>query len=208
MPLMQNRRRFLASLSSAAAAGLFDTPKVRGEEAPLETTRIRLYDWTGLCIAPQFVAESLFVNENDGMATITLRRSGDLRQAVTLDYSTSDGTAAAGKDYSPQNGTITFAPGAATQTIKIPILDNPSVDGPRTVNVTVSNSAVFPKPSTATLTIGENEQQVLFDPSFASDQAAFRPGGNYRLTADPPATISLPGTRYVAIRLRAEAPRK
>jgi len=43
----------------------------------------------------------------------------------------------------------------------------------------VSNSAIFPKPSTATLTIGDNEQQVLFDPSFASDQAAFAPGGDY-----------------------------
>ena len=32
-----------------------------------------------------------------------------------------------------------------------------------------------------------------------------RPNGNYRLTADPAATISLPGKPYLAIRLRAEA---
>jgi NitT/TauT family transport system substrate-binding protein len=63
MSFIQNRRRFLTGLSSAAAAGLFDTSNGLAEEAPLETTRIRLYDWTGLCIAPQFVAEELLKGE-------------------------------------------------------------------------------------------------------------------------------------------------
>jgi hypothetical protein len=44
---------------------------------------------------PQFVTDSLLVNENAGLAAVTLRRSGDLSQAITLDYSTSDGSAAA-----------------------------------------------------------------------------------------------------------------
>jgi Domain of unknown function (DUF5060)/Protein of unknown function (DUF4038)/Domain of unknown function (DUF5605) len=35
-----------------------------------------------------------------------------------------------------------------------------------------------------------------------------KPNGRYRLTADPPATIPLPGTPYLGIRLRAEAPKK
>jgi NitT/TauT family transport system substrate-binding protein len=63
MSFIQNRRRFLTGLSSAAAAGLFDTSNALAEEAPLETTRIWLYDWTGLCIAPQFVAEELLKSE-------------------------------------------------------------------------------------------------------------------------------------------------
>jgi NitT/TauT family transport system substrate-binding protein len=63
MPVTQNRRLFLASLSSAATAGLFGGSKAVAEEAPLETTRIRLYDATGLCLAPQFVAEELLKGE-------------------------------------------------------------------------------------------------------------------------------------------------
>jgi NitT/TauT family transport system substrate-binding protein len=63
MPVMQDRRRFLATLSSTAAAGLLHVPNVLGQEAPLETTRIRLYDWSGVCIAPQFVAEELLKSE-------------------------------------------------------------------------------------------------------------------------------------------------
>ncbi len=63
MPVMQDRRRFLATLSSTAAAGLLDVANVLGQEAPLETTRIRLYEWTSVCIAPQFVAEELLKAE-------------------------------------------------------------------------------------------------------------------------------------------------
>jgi NitT/TauT family transport system substrate-binding protein len=63
MPVVQDRRRFLATLSSATAAALFGGSKALAEEAPLETTRIRLYDWAGVCIAPQFVAEELLKNE-------------------------------------------------------------------------------------------------------------------------------------------------
>jgi hypothetical protein len=35
-----------------------------------------------------------------------------------------------------------------------------------------------------------------------------KPNGRYRLTADPPSAIKLPGTPYIAIRLRAEPPKK
>jgi hypothetical protein len=35
-----------------------------------------------------------------------------------------------------------------------------------------------------------------------------RANGNYRLTGDPPATISLPGKPYLAIRLWAEIPKE
>src|SRR6516165_4234382 len=63
MSFIQNRRHFLTSLSSAAAAALFDTSNALAEDAPPETTRIRLYDWSGVCIAPQFVAEELLKSE-------------------------------------------------------------------------------------------------------------------------------------------------
>jgi NitT/TauT family transport system substrate-binding protein len=63
MPVVQDRRRFLATFSSATAAALFGGSKALAQEAPLETTRIRLYDWAGVCIAPQFVAEEILKNE-------------------------------------------------------------------------------------------------------------------------------------------------
>ena len=62
MQSAQTRRRLLATLSSATAASLFDG-KVSGQEAPLETTTIRLGKIPGVCIAPQYVAEELLRGE-------------------------------------------------------------------------------------------------------------------------------------------------
>jgi NitT/TauT family transport system substrate-binding protein len=59
MSTVQNRRRFLATLSSAGAAGLVGSPKSFAQEAPPETTTLRLAKINGICIAPQYVAEEL-----------------------------------------------------------------------------------------------------------------------------------------------------
>ncbi len=54
-----SRRRMLATLSSAAAAGLIGGAKVSAQEAPPETTTIRLVKNAGICIAPQYIADEL-----------------------------------------------------------------------------------------------------------------------------------------------------
>jgi NitT/TauT family transport system substrate-binding protein len=59
MQIMLSRRRFLASATLAAAAGLVGTPESSAAEPPLETTTIRLVKNSGICIAPQYIAEEL-----------------------------------------------------------------------------------------------------------------------------------------------------
>jgi NitT/TauT family transport system substrate-binding protein len=54
----QTRRRFLAALSMAGAAGLLRTPPAQAAEAPPETTTVRLIKGS-ICSAPQNVAEEL-----------------------------------------------------------------------------------------------------------------------------------------------------
>jgi NitT/TauT family transport system substrate-binding protein len=58
MPTTQTRRRFLAALASAGAAGLAHVPPAFGEEGVLETTAVR-FQKPGLCGAPQYVAAEL-----------------------------------------------------------------------------------------------------------------------------------------------------
>jgi NitT/TauT family transport system substrate-binding protein len=65
---MQNRRRFLATLSSAGAAGLMGRSNSLAQEASPETTIIRLAKNQSLCIAPQYVAEDLLRAE--GFTTV------------------------------------------------------------------------------------------------------------------------------------------
>src|SRR5262245_47177068 len=65
---MQDRRRFLATLSSAGAAGLICGSKSLAQEGPPETTTIRLAKNQSLCIQPQYVAEDLLRAE--GFTTV------------------------------------------------------------------------------------------------------------------------------------------
>jgi NitT/TauT family transport system substrate-binding protein len=63
MQTIQSRRRFLTSLSSAGAAGIIGAAPSFAQEAPPETTTIRLTKISGICIAPQYVAEELLKSE-------------------------------------------------------------------------------------------------------------------------------------------------
>jgi NitT/TauT family transport system substrate-binding protein len=59
MQVWQSRRDFLAGLSGAGAAGILGTGAARADEPPPETTTIRLSKVSGICIAPQYVADEL-----------------------------------------------------------------------------------------------------------------------------------------------------
>jgi NitT/TauT family transport system substrate-binding protein len=59
MQMAQNRRRFLAALSSAAAAGFIGAPLSNAQDGRLETTTVRIAKIAGICIAPQYVADEL-----------------------------------------------------------------------------------------------------------------------------------------------------
>jgi NitT/TauT family transport system substrate-binding protein len=59
MQIRQNRRRFLASLSATGAAGILGARATLADQAPPETTTIRLGRLPNLCLAPQYAAEEL-----------------------------------------------------------------------------------------------------------------------------------------------------
>jgi NitT/TauT family transport system substrate-binding protein len=59
MQIIQSRRDFLVSASSAAAAGVLGARGSLADEAPLETTTIRLAYTTNICLAPLDVTEGL-----------------------------------------------------------------------------------------------------------------------------------------------------
>jgi NitT/TauT family transport system substrate-binding protein len=59
MQLAPSRRRFLAGLSSAGAAGLIGAPNSSAQEGRLETTTVRIAKLAGICIAAQYVADEL-----------------------------------------------------------------------------------------------------------------------------------------------------
>ena len=63
------------------------------------------------------------VSESAGTQVLVVSQSVASSETVTVDYSTSDGTAASGSDYTAASGTLTFEPGASlTQVLQVPIL--------------------------------------------------------------------------------------
>ena len=59
MHIMQSRRDFLASLPAAGAASIVGARASLADEAPPETTTIRLATVTNICIAPTYIAAEL-----------------------------------------------------------------------------------------------------------------------------------------------------
>src|SRR5438132_13048888 len=59
MPIIQNRRQVLTTLSLAGATALVRAPPSLAAEGALETTTVRLAKNEGICIAPQYIADEL-----------------------------------------------------------------------------------------------------------------------------------------------------
>jgi hypothetical protein len=63
----------------------------------------------------------------------------DLEHTLTVDYSTSPGTATPNVDYTPVSGTLTFLPGDDSNTISVPIIGSAAFDATETFTVNLSN---------------------------------------------------------------------
>lgn len=78
-------------------------------------------------------------NAGSTSAVFTVTRTGATAHTVTVQYATSDGSANSGTDFTSATGTLTFAPGEATQTIAVPIIGDTVSEGNETFVVTLSN---------------------------------------------------------------------
>ena len=74
----------------------------------------------------------------NGFRSLDAPLAGRRGQPVTVNYATADGTATAGEDYTPVEGTITFDPAdpVTTRSVGIPILADAAVDDGETVLLT------------------------------------------------------------------------
>ena len=100
------------------------------------------------------------VGESGPTATITVTRTGNTAYAVGASYATSNNTATEGQDYVATSGTLSFAPGQATRTFTIPIINDTAQDGNESVNLTLSNptgGVVLGQGKRAILTITDND---------------------------------------------------
>lgn len=109
----------------------------------------------------QFASAAFSTAENAGSATITVTRTGGSTGAVSVLVSTTNGTASAPADYTNTSQLLNWSGGNTDdQTITVPIIDNGTYGGSKTVNLTlsqVSGQAGYGPIPTAVLTILDNE---------------------------------------------------
>lgn len=81
------------------------------------------------------------VNENSiaGYAAIAVVRTGSTNGSVSVDYLTRPGTASAPEDYAHVSDTLSFAPGEASKTFHVPIVNDSLVEGGESVFLTLTN---------------------------------------------------------------------
>jgi hypothetical protein len=118
----------------------------------------------------QLSASAFAASEGISTLDVQVTRTGDISGSSTVDYLTSDtadpnncgivnGAASSRCDYLTNQGTLHFAAGEVSQTIKILLIDDNRAEGSETFTITLSNAttATLGSPSTATLTINDNE---------------------------------------------------
>lgn len=95
-------------------------------------------------VAAEASIDDLSIIEGDdgstgAVFTVTLDKQSP--HTITIDYATADGNATAGSDYTNASGTLTFAPGATSQTITVPVLGDTLDEPDETFTVELSGAA-------------------------------------------------------------------
>jgi LmbE family N-acetylglucosaminyl deacetylase len=111
--------------ASTSAVGLAEIEVFEGTAPPA----------TGIGINDVAVTEG---NAGSVNAVFTVALSAASTQTITVNYATSNGTAASGQDYTAVSGTLTFAPGVVSQTITVPVLGDVLDEANETYGVDLS----------------------------------------------------------------------
>lgn len=95
-------------------------------------------------------------------ASFTVTLSDALTNPVTVDYTTVNGSATAGRDYRPTSGRLTFLPGDQELIVDVPVLADPTIDGTEQFSVTLTRpTGTVLSRATGTGTILENDVLVI-----------------------------------------------
>jgi hypothetical protein len=153
--LTTDQRGLTRPVDNASAANASDGSDIGSFEVQTPTAAGQL----------QFSANSYSTVEGAGTATITVTRTGGSTGTVSATFSTSDGTAKAGEDYTAVSGlTVTFADGdSAPKLIQMSVTDDALNEPDESFNLALSNptgGVTFGSPAVATLTISDNNDPL------------------------------------------------
>jgi parallel beta-helix repeat protein len=133
-----------------------------------------------------FSAYSYSVNESVGTVALTVNRTSGNTGGVSASYSTNNGSANAGTDYSYAAGTVFWAAGDSTPaTIFVPIIDAQVIGGTRSFSVSLASAgggASLASPIVATVAISDNDSPPA---SYSLTVNSTNPASGVTISASP-----------------------
>jgi hypothetical protein len=112
----------------------------------------------------RFSLSSYNALESDHAVQINVIRSGDLSGAISVDYSTYDGTARERSDYTPALGSLHFMAGESSKTFIVLLNEDAFLEGGESINLRLSNptgGAFIVGASTAVLFVGDTTNSLV-----------------------------------------------
>lgn len=135
-------------------------------------------------------------DENGGVVTITVARTGGIAGMGGCDYTILEGTGRPGVDYVAGSGRLNFAPGQFSATFDVTLLDDSMPDGNKVITLVLSNpsNVTLGTPSEVLLTIVDNES--FNEAAGSGDTGFFQASANGPINAmalHPNGDISIAG---------------
>lgn len=119
------------------------------------------------------IADTTVTEGNSGTtnAAFAITLSKASTKPVTVNYTTANGSATAGQDYTASSGTVTFAAGQVSQVVDVGVLGDTAVEPAETFTVTLSNAS------------GATISDASATGTITNDDTATTPGGDTGTTA-------------------------
>ena len=103
------------------------------------TVTVRVLDNDNVANLPTLRIDDVTVGEGAGEAEFEVTLSARREHDVTVSYSTSNGSARAGQDYTMKSGTLTIPQGTTSGTIRVPVIDDGAPESDETFYVNLSS---------------------------------------------------------------------
>lgn len=138
--------------------------KVMIKSGGRSATKVSSFAVTGGVVPAASVADATVVEGNSGTATLSfpVTLSAKSTDAVSVDYTTADGTANTPADYAAASGTLTFNPGETAKTIPVTVVGEVTFEPDETLTVMLS------KPVNGTIADGSAIGTITNDDTLAT----------------------------------------
>ncbi len=172
----------LSGATNASIAGATGVGTITDDDAP-----------PSLSIADVTVIEGTAATTN---AVFAVTLSAPSARSITVDWSTANGTAVAGSDYTAASGTLTFAPGTTSQTLTVLVTGDALDEANETFTVNLAN------PTAATIADGAGLGTITDDdapPAVSIADATVTEGNTGPVLATFAVTLSAPSGRTISV---------